>query len=193
MTEKKKKLIAVSSPSGGGKSTVSRFLLRNFNQLRFSVSATTRPKRPMELWGKEYFFISKSEFKGKIANNEFVEWEQIFDNYYGTLKSEIDKAMRTGKCLLFDIDVKGALSIKRVYPDESLLIFLSPPNTQVLENRLRKRSTETEEQISVRLQRAEMELAQKELFDYIVINESLEQTLDEVKNIVTNNIAPINE
>lgn len=181
----KKRLIVLSSPSGGGKSTVARFLLNNFRNLKFSISATTRSMRPREKHGKEYFFISRDDFQKKINSNELVEYEEIFGNFYGTLRSEIEKSFSNNECLLFDIDVKGALSIRKAYPEDSLLIFLSPPDLNALEERLRKRHTESEEQIQTRLSRASMEMSFKDEFDFVVVNEILDFTLEKVKSIVS--------
>jgi len=185
----KKRLIVLSSPSGGGKSTVARYLLKTFQKLKFSISATTRPQRPKELHGKDYYFISKDEFLLKVSDNQFVEHEEIFGNHYGTLHSEVDNAFKRDECLLFDIDVKGAISVRNAYPNDSLLIFLAPPRPEVLEERLRKRQTESEEQIKIRLERNAIEMSYKDEFDYVVINEVLETTLETVKNIVEQNMA----
>jgi guanylate kinase len=182
--ESKKHLFVLSSPSGGGKSTVARFLLRNIQNLSFSVSATTRPKRNRELHGRSYYFIGRQEFESMIQKGEFVEYEEIFGEYYGTLHSEIDKAIKHGRSLVFDVDVKGALSLKQAYPEDALLIFLAPPDSITLEERLKKRKTENAEQIQERLKRAEMELSKMKEFDYVVINDVLDTTFDEVKAIV---------
>jgi guanylate kinase len=180
----RKHLLVLSSPSGGGKSTVARHLLNKFPKLKFSVSATTRKQRPKEKNGKDYFFLTKEEFQQKIKNNELVEYEKIFGNFYGTLKSEIDNALKTGYSLIFDIDVKGALSLKKVYPDESLLIFISPPSINVLKERLNKRGTESYEEIALRISRAKMEMELREKFDFDIINEALEDTLKISEKIV---------
>jgi len=182
--KKKKSLLVISSPSGGGKSTVARYLLDKYDNIKFSISATTRKQRPNEIDGKDYYFLSKETFLNKIQNNELVEYEEIFGNYYGTLKSEIVHAKKQGQCLLFDVDVKGALSIKKIYPDDSLLIFLSPPEMKALEERLKKRSTETTEQINLRLSRAKMEMGLREQFDFDIINDNLNDTLNAVDRIV---------
>ena len=184
---RRKHLIVLSSPSGGGKSTVSRYLLDKFDNLKFSVSATTRKMRPNEIEGVDYYFFSKAKFEEKIDNDELVEYEQIFGNYYGTLRSEIDTALLENKCLLFDIDVKGALSIKKAYPHDSVLIFLSPPSIEELEKRLRHRGTETNKEISNRLKRAELEMSFREEFDFDIINISLNDTLNSVHKIVERN------
>lgn len=185
---KSKHLIVLSAPSGGGKSTVARHLKKKFPQLGFSVSATTRQPRPKEKHGREYFFISKEEFLKKIESRKFVEYEEIYGNYYGTLCEIIEKAIFNNKFLLFDIDVKGAIKLKKVFPTETLLIFLKPKDLSVLEQRLLRRNTETEEEIRKRMDRVKMEMDQLESFDYIVINEDLEQTLQEVEEIVAKNI-----
>ncbi len=180
----KKSLLVISSPSGGGKSTVARYIMKTFDKFKFSISATTREPRKLEVDGKDYHFLTKEQFLEKIKNNEFVEWEEIFGNYYGTLKIEIEKAKNEGKCLIFDIDVKGAMSIKKHFPKESLLIFLSPPNKESLIQRLKKRDTETQEQLNERISRAEYEISFRDKFDYDIINDNLQDTLNQVKNIV---------
>jgi guanylate kinase len=184
-----KRLLVLSSPSGGGKTTVAKHLLSTFTNLRFSISATTRSKRPNEIDGKDYFYLSKEEFNEKVKNDELVEYEEIFGNYYGTLKSEISNSINSSFNLIFDVDVKGALSIKRAFPEESLLIFLSPPNKETLAKRLKGRETETENQINTRLQRAEMELSQADKFDFIIINDNLEQTLAKAEAITKEYLA----
>ena len=180
----KRHLLVLSSPSGGGKSTVARHLLLKFPKLKFSVSATTRKIRERETEAVDYYFMSKSEFKKRITQNEFVEYEEIFGNYYGTLKETINYAQSQGECLIFDIDVKGALSLKREYSKETLLVFITPPNIRILEERLRKRSTETEQQIAERLARAEEELTHRDKFDFDIINDKLNDTLKTVEKIV---------
>ena len=178
MELKHKHLVVLSSPSGGGKTTIAKFLLEKYKQLKFSISATTRKIRHGEVHGKDYFFLSVLEFEKKISKSELVEYEMIFNNYYGTLKSEINNALTNNEFLLFDVDVKGALSIKRAYPDDTALIFIAPPSFELLEMRLRSRSTETDEQIKLRLERAKMELEMKNNFDYIIINDILENALN---------------
>ncbi len=179
-----KRLIVLSSPSGGGKSTIARKLMKDYPDMMFSISATTRKRRPKETYGIEYFFLSREEFKRKIKNGEFVEYEEIFGNYYGTLKNEIRKALDIGCAMLFDIDVKGALSIKRAFPDDALLIFIAPPSVDVLRKRLTGRGTESEEEIVRRLQRAGNEMSQSSEFDYVVVNDDLEKTYNEILGIV---------
>jgi guanylate kinase len=192
MKIKNKRLLVLSSPSGGGKSTIAKELLQKFKNLKFSISATTRNIRQGEENGIQYFFLNKDEFQSKIESNDFVEYEQIFGNYYGTLKSEISKAMNHQTCLIFDVDVKGAVSVKNAYPDDSLLIFITPPDLQTLETRLRNRETETEEQIQIRLSRAEMELSYKDKFDFVIVNDNLSDTINNTIEIVKNNM-PVSE
>lgn len=176
-------LIAFSSPSGGGKSTIVKRLLSDFPNFVLSVSATTRSPRMGEIDGIHYHFINFADFKQMIDTNQLIEWEEIFGNYYGTPKSELER-IDDNKCLVFDIDVKGALSIKNNYPDQSLLIFIAPPSLEVLEKRLKNRSTETEQQISYRLKRAEFELSFQSSFDKIVINDDLEIAYRNVVDIL---------
>jgi len=184
----KKSLIVLSAPSGGGKTTIAKHLLSTFPMIKFSVSATTRQKRDNEMNGKDYYFLSKEEFTEKIKNKELVEYEEIYGNYYGTLNSEIQEAIKNDKILLFDVDVKGAISIKNAYPEEALLIFLMPPDIETLKQRLRDRKTETDEQFEKRIDRVRMELEMKDKFDFVVLNDKLNETLKEVENIVRNNI-----
>jgi guanylate kinase len=179
-----KQLIVISAPSGAGKTTVARHLLQRFPQLRFSVSATTRPERPGEVDGRDYFFWSREQFEQAIARGELVEYEEIFGHLYGTLRSQVEQALRTGEFLLFDLDVKGALALRRAYPEQTFLIYVAPPSIEELERRLRQRGTESEEQIRRRLERAAMELQFQDHFDVVIRNEQLEQTLARAEQIV---------
>lgn len=184
MSAGRKQLIVLSAPSGAGKTTLAKHLLSTFPQFKFSVSATTRKPRPNEVDGKDYHFLSEEEFKQLIANGGFVEYEQIFGNYYGTLKSEIEKSLQKGEIVVFDIDVKGALSIKRLFPKESFLIFISPPSIEVLKERLIKRGTESPEQLQKRWERIQMEMEQRDKFDYVLVNDDLEEAKKELIEIV---------
>jgi guanylate kinase len=180
----KKNILVISAPSGGGKSVVANYILSNFSNFNFSISSTTREKRESELDGLHYYFVNKNDFKNKISNDEFVEHEEIFGNYYGTLNSEINRIISLNKMPLFDIDVKGAYSIRKCYPDNSLLIFLKPPSIEILKERLINRKTEKIEQVNKRLERAELEINLSNDFDYILINDNLELLLSQVHNII---------
>jgi guanylate kinase len=177
------KLIVVSAPSGSGKTTIAHEILSRNPSLRFSVSATTRPMRAGEVHGRDYYFLSREEFQAKVHAGEFVEWEELYGDAYGTLRSEVEGALREEKHLLFDVDVKGGLSIKNQYP-EALLIFIRPPSQEVLEQRLRDRHTESETALARRLARVPMELEAGKKFDCEVINDDLRRAVDEVQTIV---------
>ncbi len=180
----KKNLLVLSSPSGGGKSTIARYILSKYPMMKFSVSATTRPKRAREKDGIHYHFLTKESFEDKIKNNELIEYEYIFGNYYGTLKSEVENTLKNNLIIVFDIDVQGALSIRQAYPDDSFLIFIEPPSIDTLAERLTNRKSESQEQINERLNRAKMELEKKHLFDYIIKNELLTDTFNEIDAII---------
>ncbi len=180
---KKGKIIAVSSPSGGGKTTIVKKILHQFPELVFSVSATTRPKRKNEAHGVEYFFITEDEFKKHIENDDFVEWERFYDYYYGTFKSFIAENINNGRSVVLEVDVKGALSLKKIYP-ESFLIFIDPPSFDELVKRLKNRNTENLEDFQKRIDRAKMELELKEKFDFIVENKVLEKATNEAISLI---------
>lgn len=180
------KIIVISAPSGTGKTTIVKTILSEKSDLAFSVSATTRRKRENETDGVDYFFLTNEEFEKKIENNEFVEWEKVYDYYYGTLKSSIENNISKGTSVVLELDVKGALSIKKIYP-EARLIFILPPSYDELVKRLKKRNTESESDLNKRIERAKMELRFKDKFDYLVKNENLEKAIEETK-ILTNNI-----
>lgn len=150
----------------------------------FSVSATTRPRRATEQEGKDYFFLSKEEFLRKIERGELIEWEQIYGDYYGSLKSEVDRAFAAGSALLFDVDVNGALSIKKKFAHEAVLLFIKPPSLDVLAARLRSRKTESEDALRKRLERASMELGKAPEFDHTIVNDDLEKAVDRADEIV---------
>jgi guanylate kinase len=178
--------IVFSAPSGGGKTTIVKMLHKKYPQTVISVSATTRPKRPGERDGVDYYFLTREEFERKIKEGKFLEYEEVHGNYYGTLKEVVDNHVRDDRVVLFDIDVNGALSIKKHYPN-AILIFIKPPSEEVLVERLKKRHTETEESIRRRLQRLPYEYEQAKKFDYVVVNDDLEQTLKQVEEIILEN------
>ena len=184
----KGKLIVISAPSGAGKTTIVREILQRNPSVEFSISATTRPRRAAEVNGRDYFFLSPEEFQRRVDAGDFVEHEDLFGNRYGTLKSEIERALRQGRHILFDVDVKGALSIKRQYP-RALLIFIRPPGMEILRNRLRNRRTEDEAVMARRLERAAMEMEKAEEFDVQVVNDELAQAVAEVQRHVKNFIS----
>ncbi len=184
MTSGRGKLIVISAPSGSGKTTIANALLRRHPEFMFSVSATTRAKRPNEKHGKHYYFLTKEEFKQAIEKNELVEWEEIYGNFYGTLKHVVDEALTQGKIVLFDVDVNGGLSIKKQYPEDAVLIFIKPPSLEDLKKRLQRRNTEDDAQLKHRLDRVPMELDRGLLYDYSVVNDDLNKAIDEVDEIV---------
>ncbi len=180
------KCIIFSAPSGAGKTTIVRYLLRNVEKLAFSISAASRQPRGREENGVDYHFFSIPDFKQKIENNEFVEWEEVYkDNFYGTLKAEVLKAWQEGKTVLFDVDAIGGLNLKKIFGTKALSIFIKPPSLFVLEQRLKNRRTETPEQIKMRLDKAHKELNHADKFDYILLNDNLEKACYEIKAVVT--------
>ena len=186
-SKKQGKLIVFSAPSGSGKTTIVRHLLglEELN-LEFSISATSRESRGTEIDGTDYYFLSASEFKSKIKNDEFLEWEEVYrDNFYGTLKTEVERIWAKGKNVIFDIDVSGGLRIKRKFPEETLAIFVKPPSIDELKIRLKKRKTESADKINMRVAKASAELATAPLFDVIVVNDTLEHALTEAKALVS--------
>ena len=181
----KGKILVFSSPSGAGKTTIVHHLLKRFPSLAFSVSATTRPQRPHETNGKDYFFLTTEEFRKKIEEGAFVEWEEVYENtYYGTLRSEVERLLEEGKNVVFDVDVKGALNIKRQFGDRALAVFVMPPSVEELEKRLRHRSTDPEESIRERVAKAKIEMSYADKFDVILVNDILEETLRKAEEIV---------
>ena len=182
----KSKFIVITAPSGSGKTTIVNKLLNEKNlNLFFSVSATSRKPREDEVNGKNYFFLSKKEFINKIENNEFLEWEEVYkDAFYGTLNSELKNA--SNKNLIFDIDVIGALNIKKKFPNQTLSIFIKPPNIIELESRLKKRNSETNSSIKIRIEKAKNEILLANKFDFIVENDILEKSYGKVLNLINN-------
>lgn len=180
------KLFVFSAPSGSGKTTIVRHLLaqEKFN-LEFSISATSRLPRGEEVDGKDYYFISLKDFKQHIKNEDFLEWEEVYrDNFYGTLKSEVERIWAKGKHVIFDIDVAGGLRIKKKFPEQTLAVFVKPPSIDELKIRLKKRKTESDEKINMRIAKASIELATAPQFDKIIKNYDLEVAFKEAENLV---------
>lgn len=172
------KIIIFSAPSGAGKSTLIGHLLERFPQLEFSISATSRAPRGSEVNGKEYYFLSNEEFKNKVAAGEFVEWEEVYaGTCYGTLRSELKRIWDKGHVIVFDVDVKGGVNLKKIFGDDALSIFIMPPSVEELRRRLEKRGTDAPETIAKRVAKAEEEITYAPLFDKIVINDSLETAI----------------
>ena len=171
------KLIVFSAPSGAGKTTLVKYIIETFNDIQFSISATSRIARGEEKDGVDYYFLSNEEFKAKVQNEEFIEYEEVYGgNYYGTLKSELDRIWNANKIAIFDIDVVGGANIKNMFPNETLSIFVMPPSIDVLKNRLLERGDVSSEEINVRVKKAESELDYASKFDNIIINNDLEES-----------------
>uniref|UniRef100_UPI004048442E guanylate kinase n=1 Tax=Polaribacter sp. TaxID=1920175 RepID=UPI004048442E len=186
MKDFKGKLFVFSAPSGSGKTTIVRHLLKQKKfQLEFSVSATSREPRGEEVNGKDYYFISLEDFKQHIKKDEFLEWEEVYrDNFYGTLKSEVERIWAQGKHVIFDIDVAGGLRIKKKFPEQTLAVFVKPPSIDELKIRLKKRKTESEDKINMRIAKASIELATAPQFDKIIKNYDLEVAFKEAEDLV---------
>jgi len=184
----KGKLIVFSAPSGSGKTTIVRHLLNvDKLNLEFSISAASRNKRGEEVDGEDYYFLSLDEFKNKIEQDEFLEWEEVYkDNFYGTLKSEVERIWAKGKHVIFDIDVVGGLAIKKQFPENTLAIFVQPPSIEELERRLRDRQTESEDKILMRLAKSTKELSSAKEFDVILYNDVLEVAKEEAESLIGN-------
>lgn len=180
------KLIIFSAPSGSGKTTLVRHVLQTFPQhIEFSISATSRPKRGVEENGKDYYYLTVDEFKAKVANNEFLEWEEVYaGTHYGTLKAEVERIWAKGKAVIFDIDVEGGLNLKNQFDSKSLAVFVMPPSIKILEERLHSRSTDSKESIARRIAKAEKELKTAELFDVFILNENLPEACAKAEELV---------
>jgi guanylate kinase len=179
------KMIIITAPSGAGKTTIVKHLKSKFSELEFSVSATTRPRRPKEVDGRDYFFLSKDKFVELMQNKDLLEWQEVYSGqFYGTLHSEVNRITDQGKSILFDIDVKGAVNLKREFEGRSLAIFVKPPSLPILMERLRNRGSETPEQLRKRIIKLKEELSYESAFDKVLINNDLQEALKEAEEIV---------
>lgn len=180
------KLIIFSAPSGSGKSTIINYLLTKGLNLAFSISATSRPPRGSEQNGVEYFFLSPEEFKQRIANNDFLEYEEVYqDRFYGTLKEQVEKQLAAGQNVIFDVDVVGGCNIKKFYGERALSVFIQPPSVEELRNRLQGRGTDAPEVIESRITKAEFELGYADKFDVIIVNDDLETAQNEAFKVIS--------
>ena len=181
------KLIIISAPSGTGKSTIISWLMKEHKELNlaYSISCTSRPPRGSEQNGVDYFFLSPEEFRERIENDEFLEFEEVYtDRFYGTLKSQVETQLDAGQNVIFDVDVKGGLNIKKYYGENALAVFVMPPSVEVLEKRLRDRSTDSEEAIRTRIDKAVYELSFSEKFDVVLVNDKLEETFAKAEKLI---------
>lgn len=179
------KVVVLTAPSGAGKTTIAKHLLNELPWLCFSVSATTRPPRPQEVHGRDYYFLDNSTFDAYVEKGHFLEWEEFYNgSRYGTLRSSVEEQLKKGYFILFDVEVKGAVNLKNVFGDDCLSIFIRPPDIQTLKNRLLSRGTEDEASLSTRLQRAKMELQQAHKFDKVVVNDTYETAYNEVLGLI---------
>jgi guanylate kinase len=191
MSTSLKKVIILAAPSGAGKTTITKYLLEQFSRLAFSVSATTRAARGAEQDGVEYHFLSLAKFEGLIEQNEFIEYEQVYEGvYYGTLKSELERIWALGKVPVLDIDVKGAIRVQQQLGEKSLSVFIMPPSVEALKERLLKRQTETEQSIQTRIDKAEYEISFSNQFNAIIKNEVLATACEEAANILIEFLGP---
>ena len=180
-----KKVVIFCAPSGSGKTTIVKHLLSIDKRLQFSVSACTRKQRANEVNGKDYYFLTLEDFKDRISNDEFLEYEEVYGgNFYGTLKSEIERIWLQKKVVIFDVDVVGGLNIKKYFGEKALAVFVKPPDIQTLEMRLRERSTETEETLKMRVDKAVHELEFEDKFEKIIVNDGLDEALIEAEKLV---------
>ena len=179
------KCIIFSAPSGGGKTTIVHYLEGVFPELAFSISACSRLPRGTEKNGVDYHFFSAEEFRALVKQGSFIEWEEVYGgNFYGTLKSEVDRLWAEGKVILFDVDVDGAISLKQIFDDQALAVFIEPPSIAELERRLHKRMTDPEDQIKRRVAKAEREMSKAKHFDYVLLNDDLDRACEEIKEKV---------
>lgn len=179
------KVMVFSAPSGAGKTTIVTHLLKAFNKLEFSVSATSRAPRGQEVDGKDYYFLSVKEFKKRIKNGEFVEYEEVYPgSFYGTLKSEVERIWAKGNVIMFDVDVKGGVSIKKIFGEKAFTVFIMPPSLEVMEKRLRARGTDSEEAIKTRVAKAAEEMTYASKFDAVLVNDVLEESFEKAERLV---------
>jgi guanylate kinase len=184
------KCVIFSAPSGAGKTTIVQYLLEKIPELDFSISACSRDPRGEEVHGQHYYFLGVEGFKKKIEEGALAEWEEVYtNNFYGTLTSELERIWADNKTVIFDVDVVGGLNLKKIMGDNALAIFVQPPSFEALENRLRYRSTETEEKIAMRLEKAHLELDRAPEFDYILLNDELQRACKEAEEVVRNFIS----
>jgi len=182
-----RKLIIISAPSGAGKTSIVHYLLKNIPKISFSVSACSREKRENETDGKDYYFLGIDRFKNKIKEDAFLEWEEVYKNqFYGTLKSELERITNEGKTSIFDVDVVGGLNIKKQYPKESLAIFIMPPSLEELRERLARRGTESEKSLQNRMKIAEQEIAKNNDFDIVILNDDFNFACEKIKEVIIN-------
>lgn len=180
------KLIVISAPSGAGKTSIVHYLLDNISELSFSISSCSRNKREGEEHGKDYYFLGKEEFKNKIKENAFLEWEEVYSNqYYGTLKSEVERIWNEGKSIILDLDVAGGINIKEQYSKKCLSIFIMSPSVEVLRERLLNRGSESSENLEIRINKAKKEIARNQEFDLVILNDNLESACEEALKVVT--------
>lgn len=179
-------MIIFSAPSGSGKTTLVRHILKTFpDDIEFSISATSRPKRGIEINGKDYHYLSVEEFKSKVENNEFLEWEEVYaGTHYGTLRTAVETIWNRGKAVIFDIDVEGGLNLKNQFKEDAMSVFVMPPSIKILEERLHSRSTDSKESIARRIAKAEKELKTAELFDVFILNENLDEACAKAEELV---------
>ena len=182
-----KKIVVITAPSGAGKSTIVKKLVEQRADLAFSISCTTREKREAEVSGKDYYFISVEDFKQRIAKDDFIEYQEVYANqYYGTLKTEVERIWAGRKIALFDVDVKGADTIKKQYGNDALVIFIAPPDKDTLIRRLTNRNTESKDSLKKRIKKAEEEISYQSKFDKVVVNHDFDIAFMNVKNVITN-------
>ncbi len=179
------KVVIISAPSGAGKTTLVKQLLQNYPVLEFSISACSRPKRENEKNGVDYYFLDVAEFKNLISQNQFIEWEEVYpDRFYGTLKKEIERIWNNQHVVLFDVDVKGGINLKKIFGQKAISIFIAPPSIEILKERLKNRGTEPPETLKTRVEKAEYEMTFSNQFDFIVVNDNLNEAIQNISVIV---------